>query len=78
MGEKVPEAKNLEVNIKVCEDSIHVTDLVTRRIINETVIFVQYTIVKNYPKCQNTVEMSTYGSELMSMRLAVAQLLYIH
>ena len=40
-------------------------------------IFVQSNLFKNYWKYQNTFEISTYGSELMTTRLAVEKLLEI-
>ena len=52
-------------------DASHGCDLLTRRSVTGILICVNKTPVKWYCKRQNTVESSTYGSELVAARIAV-------
>ena len=51
-------------------DADHAHDLVTRRSITGMLFLLNNTPIKWYSKRQNTVESSTYGSELVSARIA--------
>ena len=60
-----------EVYITVYVDASHACDLVTRRSVTGILLCVNKTPIKWYSKRQNTVETSTYGSELVALRIAV-------
>ena len=51
-------------------DADHAHDLVTRRSVTGELILLNSTPIKWYSKWQNTVETSTYGSELVAARIA--------
>ena len=51
-------------------DADHAHDLVTRRSVTGVLILLNNTPIKWYSKRQNTVETSTYGSELVAARIA--------
>lgn len=61
--------KELQVTIFV--DASHASDLDTRRSVSSYLVFVGKTIIASYSKRQNTVETSTYSSELVAFRAAV-------
>ena len=63
--------------ITIYVDASHATDLVTRRSITGYILFVGKSVIKYYCKRQNTVETSSYGSELVAMRIALEALLEI-
>jgi hypothetical protein len=63
------------LKLTVIVDASHATDLVTRRSITGFLLFIGITPIKWYSKRQNTVETSTYGSELVAMRIALEALL---
>jgi hypothetical protein len=77
ISEKTPVSKNAKpLKLTVIVDASHASDLVTRRSVTGYLLFVGITpIVKWYSKRQNTVESSSYGSELVAMRLALEALL---
>jgi hypothetical protein len=78
MSDKCPIPKtDKELAITAYVDASHATDLVTRRSITGYIIFVGQSIIKWYSKRQNTVETSTYGSELVAMRIALEAILEI-
>jgi hypothetical protein len=56
-------------------DASHASDLITRRSVTGYILFIGITPIKWYSKRQNTVETSTYGSELVAMRIALEALL---
>jgi hypothetical protein len=56
-------------------DADHAHCLETRRSVTEVIIFVNKTPVKWYSKRQNTVESSTYGSELVAARIAAEMII---
>jgi hypothetical protein len=58
------------VNITCYVDADHGHDLLTRRSVTGYLIVINKTPVKWYSKRQNTVETSTYGSELVAARIA--------
>ena len=66
-----------ELAITAYVDASHATDLTTRRSVTGYIIFVGNSIIKWYSKRQNTVETSTYGSELVAMRIALEAILEI-
>ena len=51
-------------------DSDHAHDLETRRSVTGVLFFLNNTPILSYSKRQNTVESSTYGSELVAGRIA--------
>ena len=73
--EKIPEdqlePKGKGVQIMVEVDADHAHDLETRRSVSGVLLFINNTPMKWYSKRQNTVETSTYGSELVAARIAV-------
>ena len=68
---------NDNLHITVMVDADHASDTVTRRSVTGYLILLGKSIVKWYSKRQNTVESSTYGSELVALRIAVEGLLEI-
>jgi hypothetical protein len=76
ISEKTPVSKNAKpLKLTVIVDASHASDLVTRRSVTGYLLFVGITPIKWYSKRQNTVESSSYGSELVAMRLALEALL---
>ena len=67
----MPASKTDEVYITCFVDANHGADVVTRRSVTGILLFVNQTLVKSYSKRQNTVETSTYGSELGAACIAV-------
>jgi len=65
-----PTPKGKPAKITCYSDSDHAGDLVTRRSTTGILLFVNNTPIKWYSKRQNTIETSTYGSELVSLRIA--------
>ncbi len=59
------------------KDASHATCLDTRRSVTGILIFLENATIFIYSKRQNTVESSTYGSELVAMRIAIENLLGI-
>jgi hypothetical protein len=66
----MPTPKGKAAHITCYSDSDHAGDMVTRRSTTGILLFVNNTPLKWYSKRQNTIETSTYGSELVSLRLA--------
>jgi len=56
-------------------DADHAHDLENRRSVSGILIYMNESVVKWYSKRQNTIETSTYGSELVSCRTAVELLI---
>ena len=67
---KMPEPLGKSVKISCFVDADHAGNVVTRRSRTGIIIFVQNTPIIWYSKKQNTVESSTFGSELVAMRIA--------
>jgi hypothetical protein len=67
----MPEPKGQPVMITVYVDADHAHDQVTRRSVTGYILFINDTPIKWYSKRQNTVESSTYGAELVALRIAV-------
>ena len=69
--QNAPKPRGKKVQITCFVDADHAGDQVTRRSRTGILIFVNKAPIMWYSKRQNTVETSTYGSELVAMRLAV-------
>ncbi len=66
----MPQPLGKPVTISTFVDSDHAGNVVTRRSHSGIFIFVNNALIKSFSKKQNTVESSTYGSEMVAMRLA--------
>ena len=66
----MPEPLGKPVHINVFVDADHAGNMVTRRSHSGIFIFVNNAMIKMFTKKQNTVESSTYGSEMVSMRIS--------
>ena len=66
----MPTPKGKKAYITCYADSDHAGDLVTRRSTTGILLFVNNTPIKWYTKRQNTIETSTYGAELVALRIA--------
>ena len=66
----MPTPKGKPVLITGYVDADHAHDLVTRRSVTGVLLFLNSTPIKWYSKRQNTVETSTYGSEMVAARIA--------
>jgi hypothetical protein len=71
----MPEPVTPEVYITCYVDASHGCDLVTRRSVTGILLCINKTPIKWYSKRQNTVESSSYGSELVAARIAVEMIL---
>ena len=75
-SEVPPEAKNKTLlKLTVLADATNGSCYITRRSVTGYMGMIGRAIVKTYSKRQNTVETSTYGSELVAMRIAMEALL---
>jgi hypothetical protein len=76
MPDKMPRPVNKRpLHITVILDASHGSCYVTRRSVTGYMLFIGQAPIRWYSKRQNTVESSTYGSELVAMRIAVEALL---
>jgi hypothetical protein len=66
----MPTPKGKPVLLTGYVDADHAHDLVTRRSVTGVLLYMNSTPIKWYSKRQNTVETSTYGSELVAARIA--------
>jgi hypothetical protein len=66
----MPTPLGLPVNIACFVDANHAGNVITRRSHTGIIIFIQNAPIIWYSKKQNTVESSTFGSELVAMRVA--------
>jgi hypothetical protein len=66
----MPIPLGLPVNIACFVDANHAGNMITRRSHTGIIIFIQNAPIIWYSKKQNTVESSTFGSELVAMRVA--------
>ena len=71
----VPTPKMKPINITSFYDASHASCLITRRSVTGIVLMLNNTILRCASKRQNTVESSTYGSEMVADRLAVEQVM---
>jgi hypothetical protein len=67
----MPTPRGKGVKITAYVDADHAHDQVTRRSVTGIILFINNTPIKWYSKRQNTVETSTYGAELVALRIAV-------
>lgn len=67
---RMPPPLGKPVTITVFVDADHASNVVTRRSHSGVMLFVQNALIRTFSKRQNTVEASTYGSELVAMRIA--------
>ena len=65
-----PTSLGKSVTTKVLFDASHAHDIDTRKSVTGVLLYVNGTLMKWYCKRQNTVESSTYGSELVAARIA--------
>ena len=63
-----PRGKKVQLNVFV--DADHAGDTVTRRSQSGILIFANMSLIKWFSKRQSTVETSTFGSELIALRIA--------
>ena len=71
-----PEAKNTRLlHITFLADATNGSCYVTRRSVTRYLGLIGKAVIKSYSKRQNTVETSTYGSELVAMRIAMEAML---
>jgi len=76
MPHDLPKAMNkTPVQITAFLDASHASDMITGRSTTGYLLYVGHTPVKWYSKRQNTVETSSYGSELVAMRITVEAVL---
>jgi len=66
----MPEALGKSVKVSCFVDANHAGNVVTRRSHTGVLIFVQNTPITWFSKKQNTVESSTFGSEIVALRQA--------
>ena len=66
-----PPLNEKELQISIFEDASHASELDTRRSVSAYLAFLGKTPVAWYSKRQNTVETSTYSSELVAFRVAI-------
>ena len=64
---RMPEPLGAPVKILAFVDSNHAGNVVTRRSHSGFLVFIQNTLMNSFRKKQNTVEASTYGSELVAI-----------
>jgi len=68
---RMPEPLGNEVQVNIYCDAAHATCLATRRSTTGILIFLNGAPIKWYSKRQNTVESSTFGSEFVSLKIAM-------
>ena len=71
---KAPKPRGKTVKVRCYVDADHAGNLITRRSHTGILIFLQNAPIQWYSKKQNTVESSTFGSEVVAMRTAVEML----
>ena len=67
----MPEPKGMEVRLTVYVDANHAPDPTTRRSVTGYLIYINSTPIYWTSKRQRSVETSTYGSELVALKMAV-------
>jgi len=67
----MPKPKGNPVELTAYVDADHAHDQLTRRSVTGILLFINNTPIKWYSKRQNTVETSTYGAELVALRIAI-------
>ena len=66
-----PEPRTPKLRFVVFKDASQGTDITTMRGCSGSLFFLGRTVIKAYSKRQNTVESSSYGAELVSLRSAI-------
>ena len=66
----MPAPLGLPVDTTCFEDADHASNVVTRRSHTGIMLFVNNALIRSFSKRQNTVELSTFGSELVALRIA--------
>ena len=66
----MPEPLGKPILQSVFVDSDHASNVVTRRSHSGIFLFVNNALIKSFSKRQNTVESSTFGAELVALRIA--------
>jgi hypothetical protein len=66
----MPEPLGNAITIGCFVDADHASNVVTRRSHTGIILFANNALIKAYSKRQNTVESSTFGSELVALRIA--------
>ena len=67
-----------KVKLTYYVDADYARDKVTRESVSSYMIFINNTLYKFYTKRQNTVQTSTFGSELVATSIAVEAMMEIH
>jgi hypothetical protein len=70
MPDEMPTPFRKKVQITCYVDADHAHDTVTHQSVSAILLFVNNTPIRWYSKWQKTVETSTYGSELVAVRIA--------
>jgi hypothetical protein len=65
----MPEARGRMVEINMFCDAAYATDLITRRSTTGFVIFINGTPIQWYSKCQITIEISTFSSDFVALKI---------
>ena len=65
----MPVPKGKHVKLTAYADADHAHDQLTSRSVTGILLFINNTPIKWYSKRQNTVETSTYGAELVALRI---------
>ena len=71
LAPNMPTPKGKKVQITTYVNADHAHDQVMRRSVMGVLLFVNNTPIKWYSKRQITVETSTYGAELVALRIAI-------
>ena len=71
----MPTPKGKEVKLAIFVDAYHARDKVTRQYVTGILILINNTPIRFCCKRRQTVEMSTYGSEMVAARIAVETIL---
>ena len=66
-----PMAMTQPLQVTILSDASHASDYITRRSVTGYLMLVGKTPIRSYSKRQNTVETSTYGSEMVALRIAI-------
>ena len=66
---RMPQPLGKPVDTTCFEDADHASNTVTQRLHTGIMLFVNNALIKSYSKRQNTVKSSTFGSELVALRI---------
>ena len=67
---QIPEPLGRPVYVGCFVDADHVVNVITRRLYSGILLFVNNALIKSFRKRQNTVESSTFVSDLFELRIA--------